>query len=228
MYCESRRQLRPRHRLRMQRMWVRHEWTSVGFGSSRPIRVVFPITLCAGPQSGLPMRRRRPCRHGCPQRCRTSALFLRTHGGRTRVLATGSGAIGLACRRRLPMAFGQLSMAALHVEAELPVLTQVQSLTGWRREFCIELLGRGEARIFMRAVEVSSFKATELKRAILFHRVDPRFAEIAGCVASLRLELERLAGTAQRIKPDKDNLFATVTYERQAGERVRQGLDPWL
>jgi hypothetical protein len=125
------------------------------------------------------------------------------------------------------MAFGRLSMATLHLEPELPVLTQVQSLTGWRREFCIELLGRREARIFVRAVEVSSFKATELRRAILFHRVDPRFAEIAGCVASLQLDLERLADTAQRIKPDKDNLFATVTYEREAWERVQQGLDRW-
>ena len=119
-------------------------------------------------------------------------------------------------------------MATLHVESELPVLTQVQSLTGWRREFCVELLGRGEARIFVRAVEVSSFKATELKRAILFHRVDPRFADIAGCVASLRLDLERLADTAQRVKPDKDNLFATVTYERETWERVQHGLDRWM
>jgi hypothetical protein len=126
------------------------------------------------------------------------------------------------------MAFERLSMATLHVEPELPVLTQIQSLTGWRREFCIELLGRGEARIFVRAVKASSFKATELKRAILFHRVDPRFADIAGCVASLRLDLERLVDTAQRIKPDKDNLFATVTFERETWERLQQALDRWM
>ena len=120
-----------------------------------------------------------------------------------------------------------MSMAVLHVEPELPLLTQVQSLTGWRREFCIELLGKGEARIFVRAVEASSFKATELKRAVLFHRVAPRFADLDGCVASIRHDLERLADTAQRVQPHRDNLFATVSYDRETWERLQHGLDRW-
>ena len=119
-------------------------------------------------------------------------------------------------------------MANLHVDPELPVLTQVQSLTGWRREFCIELLGRGEAKVYVRAVEASSYKATEFKRGILFHRIDPRFADIAGSVEFLRHDLERLADTAQRVQPNRDNLFATVSYERETWERVQKGLDRWL
>lgn len=119
-------------------------------------------------------------------------------------------------------------MAQLHIQVELPTLTPVQSLTGWRREFCIELLGQGEARIFVRAVEVSSFKAIELKRAILFQRIDPRFTDMAGCVAAMRPDLERLADTALRITPGKEHLFATVSFDGAAWERVRQGLDLWI
>lgn len=118
-------------------------------------------------------------------------------------------------------------MAQLHIQPELPTLTPVQSLTGWRREFCIELLGHGEARIFVRAVELSSFKALELKRAVLFQRIDPRFTDLAGCVAALRPDLERLADTAVRITPDKEHLFATVTFDGAAWDRVLRGLDHW-
>ena len=117
-------------------------------------------------------------------------------------------------------------MAQLHIQPELPTLTPVQSLTGWRREFCIELLGHGEARIFVRAVELSSFKALELKRAVLFQRIDPRFTDMAGCVAALRPDLERLADTAV-LTPDKEHLFATVTFDGAAWDRVLQGLDHW-
>lgn len=118
-------------------------------------------------------------------------------------------------------------MATLQVEPDLPTLTPLQRLTGWRREFCVELLGQGQARIFVRAVEEGSFKAAELKRAILFQRIDPRFADVAACVEALRADLERLADTAQRITPDKEHLFATVSYDRPTWERVQQGLDRW-
>ena len=119
-------------------------------------------------------------------------------------------------------------MASLQVDPELPVLTAVQSLTGWRREFCVELLGHGEARVFVRAVEASSFKATELKRAVLFQRLDARHTDIARCVATIRSDLELLADTALRVNPDKEHLFATVSYDRGAWERVQLGLDRCL
>ena len=44
---------------------------------------------------------------------------------------------------------------------------------------------------------------------------------------ALRAELERLADTAQRITPDKEHLFATVSYDRPTWERIQQGLDRW-
>lgn len=117
--------------------------------------------------------------------------------------------------------------AMLHVEPALPAITLAQSLTGWRRELCVELLGDGAARIFVRAVEHSSFKAAELQRAILFHRLDSRFADLAGCVEAVRPELERLATTARRAPPDKANLFVTLEYDRGAWERIEQGIDRW-
>jgi len=119
-------------------------------------------------------------------------------------------------------------MATLQIDPQLPEITPAQSLTGWRREFCIELLGSGAARIFVRAVEKSSFKAAELQRAILFQRLDPRFADLAGCAEAIRGELESLAETAQRTRPDKDNLFRTVDYDRKAWERVQQGVERWV
>lgn len=118
-------------------------------------------------------------------------------------------------------------MTALHIDADLPQVTAAQSLNGWRREFCIELLGEGAARIFVRAVEQSSFKATELKRAILFHRLDPRFTDLAGCVEALRPDLERLSGTARRTVPDQAHLYAAVEYDRSTWERVQMGVDRW-
>jgi hypothetical protein len=119
------------------------------------------------------------------------------------------------------------SMATLQIDPDLPDITSEQSLTGWRREFCIEMLGDGAARVFVRAVEESSLKATELQRAILFHRLDPRFTDLAGCVESIQADLRRLADTVRRTRPDKDNLFATVEYDRTAWERVQHGLDRW-
>jgi hypothetical protein len=118
-------------------------------------------------------------------------------------------------------------MATLQVDPNLPEMTPAQSLTGWRREFCIELLGDGGARIFVRAVEKSSFKATELQRAILFHRLDSRFRDLEGCVKAMRADLDRLADATRRVRPTKDNLFATVEYDRAAWERVQQGVDRW-
>jgi hypothetical protein len=46
----------------------------------------------------------------------------------------------------------------LHVDPAAPVLTSAQNLTGWRREFCVEMLGEGAARIFLRAVEMPSMR----------------------------------------------------------------------
>lgn len=111
---------------------------------------------------------------------------------------------------------------------ESPVtLTVEQSLTGWRREFCVELLGDGEARIFLRALAVASLKATELQRAVLFHRVAAGFTDLAGCVASAREPLERLARTAVRQQPGADNLFAAVTYDRAAWDAVVEAVERW-
>ena len=118
-------------------------------------------------------------------------------------------------------------MAALQIAPDVPELTSAQSLVGWRREFCVELLGDGDARIFVRAVEKSSFKAAELQRAILFHRLDSRFSDLPGCVEAIRGELEQLANAARRTRPAKDNLFAAVEYDRTVWERVQQGIDRW-
>jgi hypothetical protein len=118
-------------------------------------------------------------------------------------------------------------MASLQIDPELPEISPAQSLAGWRRELCIELLGDGAARIFVRAVEQSSFRATELQRAILFQRLDPRFADLAGFAQALRGDLERLAETARRMRPGKENLFRTVEYDHAAWERVQQGIDRW-
>ena len=118
-------------------------------------------------------------------------------------------------------------MATLQIESNLPDMTSAQSLAGWRRECCVELLGDGAARIFVRTVEESSFKAAELHRAILFHRLDPRFTDLSGCVETIRSELERLVDGARRSHPDKENLFATVQYDSSAWERVQYNLDRW-
>jgi hypothetical protein len=118
--------------------------------------------------------------------------------------------------------------ATLDVEPELPAITSAQSLNGWRRELCVELRGEGVARVFVRTVEHCSFKAPELQRAILFHRLDLRFADLPGCVASIRPDLQYLAATARRHQPERSNLFVTLDYDRSAWERVQQGIDRWV
>ena len=118
-------------------------------------------------------------------------------------------------------------MATIHIEPDFPQITPDQSLTGWHREFCVELLGDGAARVFVRAVEASSFKATELRRGVLFQRLDARFTDLAGCVDFIKADFEHLVDTARRTRPDKDNLFATAEYDRTAWERVQQGLQRW-
>jgi hypothetical protein len=118
-------------------------------------------------------------------------------------------------------------MANLQVDPNLPEITPTQSLTGRYREFCIELLGDGRARIFVRAVDKSSFKAAELQCAILFHRLDSRVNDLGGRIEAIRADLDRLIDTARRTRPNKENLFASLEYDRAAWERVQQGLDRW-
>ncbi|KQV89328.1 hypothetical protein [Pelomonas sp. Root1237] len=115
----------------------------------------------------------------------------------------------------------------LQIDDLQPELTAEQALTGWRREFCVELRGEGQARIFLRVLESPSLKATELRRAVLFHRVGAGFADLTGCVAAAREPLERLALTAVRQQPSADNLFAAVTYDRRAWEAVVDAVDHW-
>lgn len=115
----------------------------------------------------------------------------------------------------------------LQIEDATITLTPEQALTGWRREFCVELLGAGQARLFLRALEVPSLKATELHRGVLFHRVGAGFANLSGCVAAARAALEDLAGSAVRQQPSQDNLFAVVSYDRKAWERVVSAVDAW-
>ena len=119
-------------------------------------------------------------------------------------------------------------MANLQIDPARPALTSAQTLTGWRREFCVELLGEGRARVFLRAVETPSMKADELRQAILFHRVGAAFDDLDGCVAAAGEPLEYLARTAVRQTPSKDNLFAAITYDRGAWDRVVQGVENWL
>ena len=121
----------------------------------------------------------------------------------------------------------QPSMANLQIEPDLPEIEPTRALTGWHREFCVELLGDGAARIFVRAVATASFKANELRRAVLFQRLDPRFTDLTGCAVAIRSDLERLADSARRIRPDSENLFRTVEYDRTAWERVQRGIDQW-
>lgn len=118
-------------------------------------------------------------------------------------------------------------MATLNVDPDPPQLTATQHLAGWRREFCAQLLGDGAARIFVRAVEQASFKAAELQRAILFHRLDTRFADLAGCVQAIEADLGQLADSARRPVPAKSNLFVSVEYDHASWARVQQGLDRW-
>ena len=118
-------------------------------------------------------------------------------------------------------------MAQLHIESTVPDISPAQSLNGWRREFCVELLGEGAARVFVRAVQQSSFKASELQRAMLFCRVDPRFADLPGCARAMHSELAHLADTARRTSPDKDNLFRTLEYDAACWDRLQAGVERW-
>src|SRR5262249_16170877 len=47
-------------------------------------------------------------------------------------------------------------MASLQVDPARPALTSEQTLTGWRREFCVELLGEGQARRLCRNKRVGT------------------------------------------------------------------------
>jgi hypothetical protein len=118
-------------------------------------------------------------------------------------------------------------MANLQIESDIPDIEPTQILTGWHREFCVELLGDGAAKVFVRPVAIASLKATELQRAILFQRLDQRFTDLAGCVAAIRSDLEGLADSAQRVRPSSENLFRTVEYDHAAWKRVQRGIDRW-
>ena len=120
-----------------------------------------------------------------------------------------------------------VAMANLQFDPAVPVLTPSQSLTGRRRELCVQLLGDSDARLYLRAVETPSMKADELRQAVLFHRVSASFVDLEACVAAIREPLEHLARTAVRQKPSQDNLFAAVTYDRSAWERVVQEIERW-
>ena len=121
----------------------------------------------------------------------------------------------------------QTAAMSLEIDETPATLTSEQTLAGWRREVCVELLGEGRARIFLRAVEAASLKATELRRGVLFHRVSSAFADLPGCVAAAREPLERLARTAQRQQPTQDNLFAAATYDRAAWDSVVNAVEQW-
>jgi hypothetical protein len=118
-------------------------------------------------------------------------------------------------------------MAHLQIEFEVPTVTPAQSLTGWRREFCVQLLGEGAARVFIRVVQGRSLKATELQSAIVFHPLRARFAAFADYISAHRADLERLADSAQRPRPGKDNLFVVLHDDRAAWERIQHSLDRW-
>jgi hypothetical protein len=72
------------------------------------------------------------------------------------------------------------------------------------------------------------FKAAELKRGVLFHRVDARFTDLAGCGAAIHSDPGHLVDTARRVRPGKDNPFDALTYARDAWERVQHGIDRWV
>ncbi len=121
----------------------------------------------------------------------------------------------------------QTGAMTLLIDGTPPTLTSEQTLTGWRREFCVELLGEGQARIFLRAVETPSQTAAEQNQGRLFHRVSAAFTDLEGCVAAAREPLERLAQTAVRQQPTKENLFAAITYDRAAWDAAITAVDRW-
>lgn len=115
----------------------------------------------------------------------------------------------------------------LHIESQMPALTPDQALTGWRREFCVELLGDGRARIFTRRVISPSHKAAQLQHGVLFHRVGAAFRDLRSCVQAAAGPLKQLVASAVRQQPCRDNLFSAVVYDQQAWERVMEALDHW-
>jgi len=121
----------------------------------------------------------------------------------------------------------QGALPLLQVDPDVPPLSPTESLNGWHREFCVELLGAGGARVFVRSVRQSSVRASEMLRGILFVRLDTRFTDLPGCVKALHSELKSLAATARRASPTKANLFVTLDYNRAAWERVEAGVDRW-
>ncbi len=118
-------------------------------------------------------------------------------------------------------------LAGITLTPDWPAITAAQSLAGWHREWCLELLGDGQARVFVRVVARSSLRASELQQGRLFHRLDVRFQDLAGCTQALHPELDRLARSARRAAPCKDNLFITLQYDRAAWDRIEDGLDRW-
>lgn len=118
-------------------------------------------------------------------------------------------------------------LATLQISSDVPELSAVESLAGWRREFCVELLGDAGARVFVRKVEQSSFKATELQRGTLFYRLPPQFRDLAGCLDAIGVDLRTLVEMARRTRPDTANLFASVVYDRSAWDRVQRGIEQW-
>jgi len=115
----------------------------------------------------------------------------------------------------------------LQIDSQLPALTQDQALTGWRREFCIELLGAGQARIFMRLVLTPSHKAAELQNGVLFHRVGAAFGDLTNFLQLAAEPMRLLVGSASRQQPCRNNLFSAVVYDHRAWERVMDALDQW-
>ena len=118
-------------------------------------------------------------------------------------------------------------MATLQVDTNWPEIGSLEALTGWHRELCVELHGDGSARVFVRAVALASQKAAELQRRILFHRLSQRFKDLPGCVGFVRADLEPLVDSARKVEPSKENVYAAVTYDKQAWERVQAGIDRW-
>lgn len=119
-------------------------------------------------------------------------------------------------------------MATLQIDLDNTApLTPEQSLAGWRRELCVEVLGQGNARIFLRNLELPSSKAAEQQRGILFHRVDPTLTGWADCIEAIRPELDQLVDRARRTEATQANLYSALVYDRAAWERVQQGIDRW-
>jgi hypothetical protein len=66
-----------------------------------------------------------------------------------------------------------------------------------------------------------------VKRGVLFCRLDPRFADLASCIEAVRFDLDRLVDTARRVRPEQENLFCAVTFDRAAWEGVQSAIDQW-